>query len=305
MITAFTEAFDTLGDKHYLDAAIEAAEQLWKSARPTPDILWRTRFHGKTSIDARQSDYAFFPEALVSLYDITGNAVWLNRAEELTTDMLEHFWDQANGGFYMTPVNKDVTAIFVRPKDLQDASMPAGNAVALRVLSRLYKRTGKPKYSEYADRQIAFYGGALERQSSGHDYLLSGISDYLSGETGRRQYGARGALKVTAVRADDGSIAVHMDISPGWHINSNKPYQDYLIPTTLSAIEGDLGSITYPDAIDRRLGFERSVLSLYEGSVTLRAQAAEPGVRQLQTRLQACSDKVCLPPETLTLHLTR
>ena len=305
MITALAEAFDSLGDKRYQGAAVEAAENLWKSARPAPDTLWRIRFNGKTSIDARQSDYAFFAEALLSLYDITGDAVWLNRAEELTADMLDLFWDQANGGFYMAPANNAVTALIVRPKDLHDSSMPTGNAVALRVLSRLFNRTGKPEYSEYADKLIAFFAGALERQSDGHYYLMTGISEYLLGETGPRQYGARGVLKTTVAKAGDGPIAVQIDISPGWHINSNQPYQDYLIPTMLSASDGTLESIVYPDPIDRQLGFERSVLSLYEGSVTLKAQAAEPDVRQLQIRLQACSDKVCLPPETLKLTIPR
>ena len=77
------------------------------------------------------------------------------------------------------------------------------------------------------------------------------------------------------------------------------------VTTTLSTSDGTLKTLIYPEPIDRQLGFERSVLSLYEGSVVLRAQVAEPGVRQLQAKLQACSDKVCLPPETLTLTVSR
>ncbi len=305
MITAFAEAADALGDAHYQDAAIRAAEKLWISAHPTPDTLWRTQFAGRPSIDARQSDYAYFAEALLSLHDITGNTVWLERAEELTAAMLTLFWDQASGGFFMARADASAVALIVRPKDLYDASMPTGNAVAMRVLSRLFKRTGKPEYSEYADNLIAFFASALERQSGGHYYLLTGISDYLLGETGPRQFGARGLLKATSTMADDGLLAVHIDIASGWHINSNQPYQDYLIPTTLSTSDGTFKTLIYPEPIDRQLGFERSILSLYEGAVVLKAQAAEPGIRQLQIQLQACSDQVCLPPETLTLTVPR
>lgn len=205
----------------------------------------------------------------------------------------------------MAPADASAMALVVRPKDLYDASMATGNAVAMRVLSRLFKRTGKLEYSEFADKLIAFFASALERQTGGLYYLLSGISETRFGETGPRQFGARGVLKATAERIDDGSLAVSIDIAPGWHINSNQPYQNYLIPTALSAGNGTLKSVAYPEPIDRQLGFERSVLSLYEGTVVLKAQASEPGVYQLQARLQACSDKVCLPPETLTLTVSR
>ncbi len=69
--------------------------------------------------------------------------------------------------------------------------------------------------------------------------------------------------------------------------------------------DGAIKNVVYPEPIDRELGFERSVLSLYEGLVVLNAQTVSPDVRQLQIRLQACSDKVCLPPETLTLTVSR
>lgn len=305
MITALAETFDTLGDARYRDAAIQAAETLWKTARPAPDTLWRIRFAGKPSIQARQSDYAYFAEALLALYDITGDSLWLNRAEELTTAMLTQFWDQENGGFFMAREDASATTPIVRAKDLFDASMPSGNAVAMRTLSRLYKRTGKPVYSDYANKLINFFAGALEQQRGGLYALLTGISEFQLGETGSRQFGARGVLKATAMKSDDGSLAVYIDIAPGWHINSNQPYQDYLIPTILSANDGTLKTVAYPEPIDRLLGFERSRLSLYEGSVVLRAHASEPGVRQLQTRLQACSDSVCLPPETLVLTVSR
>lgn len=305
MITAYAEAYDTLGNQRYLLASVDAAEALWKSARPAPDTLWRTQFEGQLSVDARQSDYAYFAEALLSLYDITGHMQWLERAEELTKAMLDLFWDNDKGGFFMSSENKSDVTLVIRPKDLYDTSMPSGNSVALRVMSQLFKRTGKKLYSEYIDRLISYFSSSLKRPTGGHFYLLTGVSDYLQGETGPRKFGARGVLKATAAKTPDGSITVQIDIADGWHINSNQPYQDYLIPTTLRANDGTLKNLIYPVAIERKLGFESTVLSLYEGTVVLKAQAVGSNVHQLQTRLQACSDKVCLPPENLVLSLSR
>ena len=106
-----------------------------------------------------------FAGALLTLYDITGNTVWLERAEELTAAMLALFWDPEKGGFFMAPAVESTAALFVRPQDLYDASMPTGNAVAMRVLLRLFKRTGNPEYSEYADKLINFFAGAFQQRT--------------------------------------------------------------------------------------------------------------------------------------------
>ena len=305
MITALAEAGRKLDEPRYHDAAVKAAAQLWKTSRKAPGELWRTQFEGKPSIDARQQDYAYFAEALIAIYDITGDRQWIERSEELTLAMIEYFWDTDAGGFFMAHEAVDATRLVVRPKDLYDSSMPTGNSVAMHVLAQLQTRTGKTIYAEYADKLIAFFAGSLTRQAGGHYYLLTGISDYLGGEIDSQAYGARGVVKATATKDDAGRITVKIDIAPGWHINSAKPYQDYLIPTELKTETGNLGKVNYPEPIERQLGFERSVLSLYEGSIVLNAEApAENKPHQIQTRLQACSDEVCLPPETLTLNLS-
>jgi len=119
------------------------------------------------------------------------------------------------------------------------------------------------------------------------------------------QYGARGKVRARAIQQSDNEIHVQLTVQEGWHINSDKPFQDYLIPTSLSTAQGlAIENVTYPQPIERQLGFERSVLSLFENSVTLRASMSEPGTpAQIQARFQACSDEVCLPPETITLPI--
>jgi hypothetical protein len=66
----------------------------------------------------------------------------------------------------------------------------------------------------------------------------------------------------------------------------------------------------YPAPRTIRLGFQPEVLALYEDVVRIEAllQQAD-GPRDpapwlpLEVRLQACSDAVCLAPETLTLNV--
>ena len=307
MITALADASEALNEPRYLDSAVKAAEQLWRTMRKPEGGLWRTRFAGRSSIDATQADYAYLSEALLTLYDVQGDRQWLDRAIELTEVMLEQFWDAQRGGFFMGSQTVAGAALVSRPKDVYDNAIPSGNSVALRTLARLHKRTGTPKYGEYADKLIGSLSSRLAEQPNGFFYFLTGTSEHLLGESGARQYAANGVVKASA-REQSGRVVVSIDLKPGWHINADRPLQDYLIPTQLSASgDGALQDVTYPQPVTRKLGFQRESLALYEGSVSVSAAmpALGPGQSRLplSLRLQACNDEVCLPPESLSLTL--
>jgi len=103
--------------------------------------------------------------------------------------------------------------------------------------------------------------------------------------------------------------AVRLVIKPGWHINSSKPSLDYLIPTRLQVTDAGgatLEGIDYPEGHMVKLAFADESLSVYEGEVVIRptlrtARTAAEGTIAVVARLtyQACSDKACLPPETV------
>jgi len=106
-------------------------------------------------------------------------------------------------------------------------------------------------------------------------------------------------------------LAVVARIRSGFHINSHKPTDEYLIPTALSA---DLPpglrllDTVYPPGQIRKFKFAPDGLSVYENGVTLRmkleaAADAPLGQRKVPLLLhyQACNDEVCLPPVKLPL----
>ena len=133
---------------------------------------------------------------------------------------------------------------------------------------------------------------------------MIGTNELLNGEVGAHRYAARGKVKASAVSTEGRTIKLNIDVAPGWHINAEKPLQDYLIPTKLTqANEVELQSVSYPEPILRTLGFQRSELSLYEGNVELTGNLPDDislaGTADIELQLQACSDEICLPPETL------
>jgi len=113
------------------------------------------------------------------------------------------------------------------------------------------------------------------------------------------------------------TTAVRLVIKPGWHINSSRPSLDYLIATSVQVTDAGgatVEGIDYPEGHLVRLAFADESLSVYEGEVVIRprlrtARATAEGAIAVVARLtyQACSDKACLPPETIefktTLHV--
>ncbi len=103
-------------------------------------------------------------------------------------------------------------------------------------------------------------------------------------------------------------IAAQMTIEPGWHVNSDKPTFEYLIPTVLD-LELPPGwadeAVHYPQAEMQTFAFADQPLSVYDGEVFLLADvkvpAGAPAGKVPVTaalRYQACNDTQCLPPVT-------
>ena len=101
--------------------------------------------------------------------------------------------------------------------------------------------------------------------------------------------------------------AVVIEIPAGYHINSNRPLESYLIPTSLK-VEGPggvrIGPSLYPRAALRKFKFSPKQLSVYEGRAILRFGVTVPpnysaGAVELKARvrLQSCNDEVCFPPK--------
>jgi hypothetical protein len=105
-------------------------------------------------------------------------------------------------------------------------------------------------------------------------------------------------------------VAVVLDIARGYHINSHKPTDAYLIPTTLTAqlpSGFELEDSIYSKGQMVKFAFSPNhALDVYTGSVTLllrlAAHADAPlGATEIpiMLRYQACNDTTCLPPVKL------
>jgi hypothetical protein len=117
---------------------------------------------------------------------------------------------------------------------------------------------------------------------------------------------------VTAPRAAQTEVKLNFRIGNGFHINSNTPKTEYLIPTALKMdLPTDiiLGKISYPVGQDLTFPFSPDeTLSVYTGDFTVAVavhplHAVVPGkyVMHGVLRYQACDNAQCFPPKTLPL----
>jgi thiol:disulfide interchange protein DsbD len=107
--------------------------------------------------------------------------------------------------------------------------------------------------------------------------------------------------------------AIVIDIPSGYHINSNKPLESYLIATTLkvdASTGARVGVISYPRAAMKTFKFSKKSLSVYENKAILRFTITLPAnyqgnelVLKAHVRYQSCNDEVCFPPKTQNVDL--
>jgi len=327
MIGALAKASLELQEPKYLAAAIKATEYLNRHNYDQKyNKLWRSSLDGQAEVLASQEDYAYFAQGLIYLSDVSNSPKLLYQAEKLTTAMVELFWDKEEGGFFMDNPSQDMSLI-IRPKDIFDGAIPSGNSIALEVLVALFKRTGKPFYEEKAQQLIAAVSEKVLEVPNAFSYLLTALNNLHQGEVGRVQFGARGNLRAQLKKAKSDKkgqqvYLLHINIDGKWHINSHHPNQDDLIATNIVLdsinIETDgkrnitLQSVEYPEAVEKNLSFNQTLLSLYEGQlvfkITLKAKENKDINRLLRETglsfsFQACSDQVCLSPEQLRFSL--
>jgi len=117
----------------------------------------------------------------------------------------------------------------------------------------------------------------------------------------------------TITRGKPGSVPLTFRISEGFHINSNKPKSEFLIPTILkmdAPTDIALEKTTYPAGQDISLPFEPTEkLNVYTGEFTLGVKvrplhSVVAGKYKLHGNLkyQACDNAACYPPKQVPVE---
>jgi uncharacterized protein YyaL (SSP411 family) len=176
MLASFAEASAILSRRDYQEVAKTNASFILKNLRKD-HLLLRTYKDGQAKLNAYLEDYAFLADGLLTLYQTTGELLWLNEALAITNTMIEEFWDDQNGGFFFT--GKSHESLIVRNKDFFDNATPSGNSVAADVLLRLALLTDNEDYRRRAVTILRLLVDPARRYPSAFGRALCAFDFYL------------------------------------------------------------------------------------------------------------------------------
>jgi len=174
MIAALAKASLALNKPEYLKTAQKAAFFITNVLTEEGRLLHRFR-DGESSVQGFLDDYAFLIWGLIELYDASLDAQFLKLSVELNETLLEHFWDEDEGGFYFSA--NDGERMPIRRKVIYDGALPSGNSVAMFNLLRLAKITGNVELEEKAELMRSIFYGNVSDIPIAHTQLMVAL-DY-------------------------------------------------------------------------------------------------------------------------------
>ncbi len=176
MIKGLAQASRHLSQPKFATVAERALDyirqHMWVDGR-----LLATSKDGRAHLNAYLDDYVFLADAILELLQVHWRTEYLNFALELIEVLLKHFADD-RGGFYFTA--DDHENLIQRPKPLTDDSLPAGNAIAAKILGRLGHLLGETRYLDAAELTLKAAWQPMQQGPYGHTGLLLALEEHLN-----------------------------------------------------------------------------------------------------------------------------
>ena len=158
MITALAFAAAVFERPDWLAAARRAwdyvADDMADGAR-----LRHSARHGQVKEIEFLDDYAEMSRAALMLFEVGGEAVFLERARAWVGILDEQFWDAEAGGYFYSPDGGE--KLIARSKSAHDMATPSGNGTLVGVLARLYHLTAEDAYLERATALVRAFSGEI------------------------------------------------------------------------------------------------------------------------------------------------
>ncbi len=176
MIKGYADAYSVFHEKKFLDSSLKSANYILKNlsredgglyhASPLSPLLKergvRQLADGVRRINGFLEDYSFTIEAFISLYQITFDEQWLNKAKSLTDYTITHFsaegqiptksGQDSNGMFYFT---SDLDSqLIARKMEIQDNVIPSSNSSMAKSLFYLGKYFDNTNYLEISEKML-------------------------------------------------------------------------------------------------------------------------------------------------------
>lgn len=152
LLSGLVDAYWATGDKKILQKAEQLAS-FFSTTLTMPDGgLWHTYNKGESYLEGYLSDYAPAMMGFIQLYQATSVEAYLMKAYQWLDYVIENFYDENSGFFYLTSNQSDT--LISRPKELNDNVISASNSILSRVLLQMGYYFDKPFLKEMANHML-------------------------------------------------------------------------------------------------------------------------------------------------------
>ena len=315
MIKAFAFASKVFEEKKYLNHALKSVQFIQTKMIKNGRLYHSSRL-SETKSKGFLEDYALFVQSLITIHKINNDSKILNLANTLTSDATELF-NNKDGGFYFS--GSDNEELLSKEIGESDNVTPSSAGVFIQNLIYLSQKSKNNNYLKIAKEAISFYFSFANRSPSSSISLIQAYNDYLQVPqkklpTKQKKPWISKTVAVqkfpVAIQAkyQDNFVTLQIEIEEGWHINSNEPLQDYLIPTSIindSENLVKLGTFSYPESRIVEMEFADEEIDIFEGNFKIKIPITflkNKGPFSLTFSTQACSEEECMSPEKLKLQ---
>lgn len=175
-IIAFCKAFEIIEDEKYLDIAKTVMNFLLEYLCKENSLFRRYR-DGEVKYSASFEDYAYVISALLSLFEITSESSYLEKAIDLTTKAYKSF-KSPQGAFYSTEESEK--HVILRKCEMIDGSLPSCNAIHAENLLKLYLLTKDAFYKESLEDVLKAATHPISQHPKSCMYFLKVYLRYLT-----------------------------------------------------------------------------------------------------------------------------
>jgi len=305
LVDALVEMYAATNDRVYLDKGQKLAETLWQNSWDSEQgNVSRILYYGERQAANSIEDSIHLGLAFLKLHKYTLESDYLEKSKKLFASLEKHHLQHDSGVDGKTYTRGSVSNLIAN-----DSEGFSTLGEFTKFIS--YLRKAEESVSlRYKNNQLfqaistRFIGNPYARLS-----LFSLLNNHLNGSIQKRQFFANGNGFAELSQVDRAnSYKLNIQLKEHWHVNSISPSKKELIATSVELLaDGKLvdADITYPKPLIKSLSFANQPLSLYEGTfeIDIVTTSHKGSSYLLKLNTQACSDNVCLFPETLAFPL--
>jgi uncharacterized protein YyaL (SSP411 family) len=171
-ISGLARAGGALDDAALVRAAAAAFDFIEARMIGPDDRLRRVYSDGEARIPAFLDDVAALLEAALDLYRAGAGDHYLGAAARFADDVVERFFDPAEGDLFLTP--KDGEALVHRPRSDHDGATPHSTGLAVQGLARCAALSGREALNRSVERVLRTHAYAVEQTPAAYPTLLRG-----------------------------------------------------------------------------------------------------------------------------------